>query len=273
MNFFKWSYGIVFLWLVLRGIQNLEESRLNLFYATTKVSGPPCFFRARRVKKHVTLLSVHRFVRGFVLLQRSTLPFILILLANDVELNPGPVYTPERSPATEQPIQSRSETTAQQHRASSSLNCIAINARSLKSSHSVNGQQVNNLSRFQDLIYTENADLAFVTETWLHKDIESAELLPTEYEVYRKDRGSRAGGVLLAVKSGSFTSVHEIVDEKYELELISVELTTTSRTKLCICCCYRPSPPCLIAVLIALPSSTGKQSTHTPCIKSLLNIT
>ncbi|CAB4036572.1 Hypothetical predicted protein, partial [Paramuricea clavata] len=93
---------------------------------------------------------------------------------------------------------------------------------------------------YKDLIYTENADLAFVTETWLHKDIENAELLPTEYEVFRKDRESRAGGVLLAVKSGSFTSVHEIVHEKCDLELISVELTTISRTKLCICCCYRP---------------------------------
>ena len=85
------------------------------------------------------------------------------------------------------------------HRSSSSLNCLAINARSLKSFHSINGQQVSNLSRFQNLIYTENADLVFVTETWLHRDIENVELLPTEYEVYRKDRESRAGGVLLAV--------------------------------------------------------------------------
>ena len=42
------------------------------------------------------------------------------------------------------------------------------------------------------------------------------------------------------MKSDSFTSIHEIVVDKCELELISVELTTTSRTKLCICCCYRP---------------------------------
>ena len=159
---------------------------------------------------------------------------MLILLANDVELNPGPVSAPERASATDQSSQSRSEATAQLLRASSSLNCLAINARSLKSFHSVNGQQVSNLSRFQDLIYTENADLAFVTETWLHKDVENAELLPTEYEVFRKDRESRAGGVLLAVKLGSFTSVHEIVHEKCDLELISVELTTISRTKLCI---------------------------------------
>ncbi len=183
MNFFQWSYDIVFLWPVLRGIQNTEESKLNLFYATTKVLGPLCSYRALRVKKHVTLLSVHRFVHGLVLLQRSTLPFMLILLVNYVELNPGPVYAPKRATSNKQPTQSRNEETTRQHRAPSSLNCIAINARSLKSFHSVNGQQVSNLTRSQDLIYTENADLAFVTETWLHRDIENAELLPTEYEV------------------------------------------------------------------------------------------
>ena len=46
--------------------------------------------------------------------------------------------------------------------------------------------------------------------------------------------------MLLAVKSSSFHSVHEIVEEECKLELVTVELTTNSRTKLCICCCYRP---------------------------------
>ena len=61
-----------------------------------------------------------------------------------------------------------------------------------------------------------------------------------KYEIYRKDRESRVGGVLLAVKSSSFSAVHELVEERCELEMISVELTTVSRTKLCVCCCYKP---------------------------------
>ena len=44
--------------------------------------------------------------------------------------------------------------------------------------------------------------------------------------------------MLLAVKSSSFHSVHEIVKEQCKLELVTVELTTNSRTQLCICCCY-----------------------------------
>ena len=46
--------------------------------------------------------------------------------------------------------------------------------------------------------------------------------------------------MLLAVKSNTFISVHEIDEEQYELELITVELITNSKTKLCVCCCYRP---------------------------------
>jgi hypothetical protein len=82
--------------------------------------------------------------------------YILLLLAGDIATNPGPC-SPGRPTRTNQPC------------VISSLNCLAINARSLKSSHLVNGQQISNFARFQELVYTENADLAFVTETWLNK--------------------------------------------------------------------------------------------------------
>ena len=58
----------------------------------------------------------------------------------------------------------------------------------------MNGQQTCNLSRFQDLAYTENADLAA-------QDIHDGEMLHDDYEIYRKDRESRAGGVLLETLS------------------------------------------------------------------------
>jgi exonuclease III len=84
------------------------------------------------------------------------------------------------------------------------------------------------LSRFQELVYSKSADLVWVTETWLTKDIYNAEILPTGYSIYRKDRKMRnGGGVLLAIKSD-------------DLEVTSVEIITHSKLKLLICCCYRP---------------------------------
>ena len=46
-----------------------------------------------------------------------------------------------------------------------------------------------------------NPDIIAITETWLHEGIADNEILPSSYNVLRNDRGSRGGGVLLAVKS------------------------------------------------------------------------
>ena len=45
-----------------------------------------------------------------------------------------------------------------------------------------------------------NPDIIFGCETWLNKKIETQEILPDNYIVYRKDRSSKGGGVLLAIK-------------------------------------------------------------------------
>jgi exonuclease III len=68
----------------------------------------------------------------------------------------------------------------------------------------------SNLERFQNLVYTENSDIVCVSETWLRDDINNAEILHSGYTIFRNDRKSRGGGVLLAVKSSSFKSIHEI---------------------------------------------------------------
>ena len=62
----KLCYTVVFLWLVLRGVLTKERSQLKLFYATTKLLGPPCFYKESRVKKYVTLLAIHRVIHRVV---------------------------------------------------------------------------------------------------------------------------------------------------------------------------------------------------------------
>ena len=101
-----------------------------------------------------------------------------------------------------------------------------------------------NLSRFQELVQSEQADVVWVTETWLTSFVENKEILPSGYVIYRRDRGSRAGGVLLAVKANSFSSCREIADLNCsDLETVSVELTTKSKAKIVACCCYRTPTP------------------------------
>ena len=59
---------------------------------------------------------------------------------------------------------------------------------------------VNKLNQFQSLAYTYSFDIFAITETWLSESIFSGEILTSNYTIYRCDRSSRGGGVLLAVK-------------------------------------------------------------------------
>ena len=71
---------------------------------------------------------------------------------------------------------------------------------SFKSSTRIKPSIVNKLSQFQSFVYSHNFDVIAITETWLSNSIFDNEILPTNYKIYCNDRGSRGGGVLLAVR-------------------------------------------------------------------------
>ena len=86
-----------------------------------------------------------------------------------------------------------------------------FNARSL----------VNKLSKFQSFVYASKFNVFCVTETWLSNYIYDCEILPTDFVLYRKDRPSRGGGVLIAVKSSFHSS---LIPSPSDVEVISVKL-------------------------------------------------
>ena len=104
---------------------------------------------------------------------------LLILLAGDIATNPGPQSNDQR--------------------------WLSFNAQSLRSfNKKVDGTFSSNLTSFQDLVDSENLDVISVTETWLNDSVSDHEILPTHYNIIRKDRPSkkRGGGVLLALREG-----------------------------------------------------------------------
>ena len=114
-------------------------------------------------------------------------------------------------------------------------NFFTINAKSLKSKHRVTQiPVVYNLSCVQDLLYADNSDVVCTNETWLNSDFDNQELLPTGYTIYRTDRlNQNGGGVLIAIKTDSFTSVREYLvdsDELLDLEIV-LRLPPTVRKK------------------------------------------
>ena len=66
---------------------------------------------------------------------------------------------------------------------SSYLSCLYTNAQGV-------------LNKFPELcVRATDADLIAFTETWLHEEILDTEIALPEFNIYRKDRPSRGGGV------------------------------------------------------------------------------
>lgn len=112
------------------------------------------------------------------------LNILLLLVSNDVQQNPGPTS------------------------GSNALRISTFNARSI----------VNKRLDLQAYVTLVNSAFIAITETWLHNNIDDNKLLPNSYNIHRKDRESRGGGVLLAVKSNiSCFRRHDLEESDCEL--------------------------------------------------------
>ena len=47
---------------------------------------------------------------------------------------------------------------------------------------------MNNLKSFQDMVYAEELDMILLTETWLNENVSDNEILPSGFNILRKDR-------------------------------------------------------------------------------------
>lgn len=104
--------------------------------------------------------------------------------------------------------------------------CLGIwNARSI----------VNKLSFLQSLVSSKALDILCVTETWLSPLIFDTEIAPHNYSIFRRDRDSRGGGVLIAI-SNDIPS--RIVLSCPKTELIVVEVFLNPR--IILACMYVP---------------------------------
>ena len=135
----------------------------------------------------------------------------LLLLAGDVEVNPGPSTFP--STAYNVPISRGPVDSAKSHRPGT-LKCCLLNARSV----------VNKSLDLQALIHCQGLDLLAVTETFLSDTIHDGELVGAGYSVYRRDRDRHGGGVMLIIRDS--IAATRRYDLETDCELLWVELTS-----------------------------------------------
>ena len=98
---------------------------------------------------------------------------------------------------------------------------------------------MNKLSKFQSflcLLCINFYDIIAITETWLSNSMYDNEILPTGYSIYRNDRTTRGGGVLIAVKE-YISSVQ--IQSPIDLEIVTVELNAP--TAITVCAVYIPA--------------------------------
>ena len=87
----------------------------------------------------------------------------------------------------------------------SNLRIYFQNIRSLKTVNKDN----NELMNLKHFVNTYKSDFLCLVETWLNSNVLDKELQVDGYNFFRRDRGSRGGGVLLYFKS-SFLCTHRM---------------------------------------------------------------
>ncbi|CAB4007297.1 Hypothetical predicted protein [Paramuricea clavata] len=121
------------------------------------------------MRKDSTSLSILRTVRNAsALLQRSSLPLMLVLLANDVQLNLGPSNPIPAKPCKTNP---------------NDLKVLHLNARSLKSfvpADNDTSNKVCKITLLQELVHGGEYEVVCICETWLNNTILDTELLPVQ---------------------------------------------------------------------------------------------
>lgn len=114
---------------------------------------------------------------------------------------------------------------------------LNVNARSL----------ANKVEEVEHILLLHSPDIMVITETWLHPNIDNSELCPPGYNIVRKDRASRGGGIAIFFKqSYQLTPVSMSID--YEVLLCKL---TCHNVSLMVCAVYRP-PNTPVSMIIDL---------------------
>ena len=92
---------------------------------------------------------------------------------------------------------------------------------------------------FSHLVESTKPDVVIGTESWLHENISNSSVFPEDFTVYRRDRGTRGGGVFILVKN-TIKSTRE-TELETECEVIWCKIDLKNNKKLLIGAFYRPN--------------------------------
>lgn len=129
------------------------------------------------------------------------------------------------------------------NRTRTKLSCIPSKikkARGLKIAHLNVCSLRNKVDQLQMILHDQIYDVFAVTETWLSTDILDCEVDIDGYDLYRRDRDTRGGGVAIYVKSSISHEVCVEFNAHADIEALWIKITSPHTKPVFICCIYRP---------------------------------
>jgi hypothetical protein len=120
----------------------------------------------------------------------------------------------------------------------SGLKVLLLNTRSIKQVKN----RVSQLTLLNSTVSIELPDIVTLVETWLDSSVADHEILNSNFNIFRRDRGSRGGGLILAVNNTLNCTRRldlECPASQFN-EILICELKIEGRGKTAIVVCYRP---------------------------------
>ena len=128
---------------------------------------------------------------------------VVLLLSNDIELNPGPAIgtSPVEHPSP-----------------------ILLKAKGLKIAHLNVCSLINKMDELKLLMAPKSLDVLTISESWLHSNIEDDEFNLPGYSCVRRDRDGRRGGALITyIKPDlNFCSLIDLDNDFDEIQWVNV---------------------------------------------------
>jgi hypothetical protein len=143
---------------------------------------------------------------------RSTATWTQVTSNGEIQDGDGQQAISERNEPEDPSAEVSAEITVKNASTGGYLVVLQVNCRSI----------CNKVLEFWNLIETHNPDVVIGTESWLHEDINNAELFRDNFITFRRDRCSRGGGVFICVKN--HIDCRELwVDDEFEMLAIEVK--------------------------------------------------
>ena len=97
---------------------------------------------------------------------------------------------------------------------------------------------MNKMSELRERVIVEDYELTGITETWATESVNDAELSMEGYNMFRKDRGTRGGGLILYIKNNLRARINEDLTNSEFAESLWCDVEA-DRQRALIGLCYR----------------------------------